>query len=229
MKAIFELAFSAANIIPTVLFVFVALYWLAVIIGFADADSLDVDLDLDVDVDADLDVDSHAHGAPDVHVDMDGHAEADISWLSKFLIFFNVGKVPFMVWLSFVGLFTWTGTMSITSIFGITNFVLGLAILVPVLMASMFISKYMSLPFAKILTAMDDTKVDTNPVGKVCSISLAVNDGKVGQAEVNIDGNFQRIYVVAKPGVDLGLDATALVIQFNEEDNNYLVEPYQHT
>ena len=124
MKEIFELAFAPANIIPTVLFVFVTLYWIAVMIGFADADSLDIDLDLDVDVDVDVDLDivTDAHGSPDVHMDMDGNPVGDISWLNKILIFFNIGKVPLMVWLSFVGLIAWVGCMSITSVFGINAF-----------------------------------------------------------------------------------------------------------
>ena len=118
--------------------------------------------------------------------------------------------------------------MSITSVFGINNFLLGLPIFIGVFIVASFISKYLSLPFGMILTSIDDTKADTNPVGKICTISLPVKDGVIGQAEVNIDGNNQRIYVVAKPGISMGLDETGLVIQFNEEQNNYLVEPYKH-
>lgn len=231
MHQILELSFSAANMIATILFVFVILYWLSVLIGAVDMSSLDFDLDLDADVDVDLDVDVDAetHGSPDVHSDFDGNPEADLGWMNKLLLFFNLGKVPFMVWMSFVALFTWIACIAITGTLGISNFLLGLVVFVPSLLGSMFISKFTTMPFVPLFKALDDTKLDTNPVGKICKISLPIKDGKVGQAEVNIEGNHQRIYVTAKPGVELALDDTALVIQFDESQNNYLIEPYKHS
>ncbi|MEM7108508.1 MAG: hypothetical protein AAF519_09810 [Bacteroidota bacterium] len=50
MQAFLDLAFSGVNLIPTVLLLFIIVYWLIVIIGVIDIDTLDIDFEAEVEV-----------------------------------------------------------------------------------------------------------------------------------------------------------------------------------
>ena len=89
MRELLEFAFSGINLVPTVLMIFVIIYWFIVILGIVDIDSLDFDLDMDLDADADLD------------------ADVDVGGLSSVLAFFNIGHMPLMVFVTFFTLPLW--------------------------------------------------------------------------------------------------------------------------
>lgn len=231
MSELFHHSFSLVNLLPTSVLLFCALYWVTVIIGAVDVSSLDVDIDLDLDVDADADFDADADNGrvPEMQGDMQGNPEADLTWMNRILIFLNISKVPLMVWLSVFALICWFGSVNITDFLGLSGLLVGLVVFLPLAIVGSVIAKFVTLPLVPVFDSLDDSKADTNPVGKVCTITLSVKDGHVGQADVIIDGNTQRIYVVAKPGVELRTDETALVVQYNKSQSNYLIEPYSHS
>jgi hypothetical protein len=84
MNELLNLIFNGANAIPTGLLLFIFLYWIIVIIGLVDTEFLDFDLDID--------------GEPEFEIE--GGVSGDVSWLNNVLSFFNLGRIPFMIWLS---------------------------------------------------------------------------------------------------------------------------------
>lgn len=213
MKELFDLSFSAANIIPTGLFVFILLYWLTVLLGFFDFDSFDFDIDVDVDTDIDVDVDADAGGA-----------EGGTAWLNQLLIFFNLGKIPFMVWLSFLAIPLWILSILTTTLLGIESFLFSLIVLTPLLVVTAFLAKFFTYPLTKIFMAMDKENKPKNLIGKVCTVVLSPNANKWGQADVNYDGSPLRVYVTTSKESDFRKGDKALIIE--KQGEAYFIEPY---
>jgi len=94
MYELIQTAFSPVNLIYTFLLIIVIMYWLSIIIGALDFGSFDIDFDIDADVDIDIDVDAEIE-------------TGSSSNLAGVLHFFNFGKLPFMVIMSFAVLFAW--------------------------------------------------------------------------------------------------------------------------
>lgn len=95
MTELLRAAVAPPNLVATGLLVFVLLYWLTVIGGLMPLDALDVDVTTAADADFNLDT----HVGPHLH-----HGEAGVDWLNNALAFFNLGRVPLMVFLSVVAL-----------------------------------------------------------------------------------------------------------------------------
>jgi hypothetical protein len=89
MTELLHVAISPPNVFPIALLVFVLLYWLTVLIGLLDFKTLDISTGHDFD------------GSHSAHVSTD-HSGVGVSWLNNALTFFNLGRVPLMVFLSFV-------------------------------------------------------------------------------------------------------------------------------
>ena len=102
MQELLHAATSPVNIIFTSLLVVVLIYWLSVIVGALHIDSFDFDFDHDVDVDLEIDHDIDV----DHDVDVDGGHE--VGWFAGALHFFNFGRVPFMVIMTFLVLSMWS-------------------------------------------------------------------------------------------------------------------------
>ena len=120
MLELLDAAVSAPNIIPTALLIFVLVYWLIVILGAIDTDFLDID----VDVEADADVDG----------------EFSVSWFNHVLAFFNLGQVPFVLFLTFLVVPWWAITVLGNHYLGNESFIFSLAVLVPALDSSAYLS-----------------------------------------------------------------------------------------
>ena len=105
MNELIQTAFAPVNLVYTFLLILVLIYWLFIIIGALDFGSLDLDFDIDADVDVDMDIDV------DADIDTDVEAGSGAGWFIGFLHFFNFGKMPFMVIMSFLILFSWTFSM----------------------------------------------------------------------------------------------------------------------
>ncbi len=203
--------FNGANAVATALLLFVVLYWIIVIFGVVSTDFLDFDLDLDTDGEADLD----ASG--------DG---LEVSWFNNVLQFFNLGKIPFMIWLSFLALPLWIITVNINNFLGFETFLPGLIVLLPALIASLFVSKFLTWPFAKFFDKLDaDTKAK-DIIGKVGLVTNSASKDKRGMAEINYDGTFLRIMIRCAEGQSVKKDDEVLFIRKLNDQGEYLVEPY---
>ncbi len=207
MQALLDASLSGLNIIPTVLMAFVLIYWIIVIIGVIDIDTLD----FDVDVEADLDVDG------DVEVGGEG--------IAGVLSFFNIGHMPFMIFLSFLAFPLWVLSILSAQYFGITNLFANAGILVLLFVASLFIAKIFTTPIAKFYLKLRQEDEAVNPIGKRCKVLLTVKSNSMGQAEIKANGTSILISAVTRDGVEIKKGEYALVIDHIKDKNHYLIEP----
>ena len=214
MKALFEFAIAGANVIPTLLLIFIMFYWLTVLIGAIDMDAFDIDLDMDADVDAGTDLG-------------DGHAEGGLEWLNSLLRFFNLGRIPLMVFLTFLILPLWLFCIIVNDFFGFHGLLPGLLTLVVGFWVCLFVAKVLTMPFVKLFDKLDEDK-NYSAIGKICVLKSSIVAGRLGQAEVIRDGGGAPIIltVCAPKGVDLSRGERALVLEHQPDRSCYLVEPF---
>ena len=94
-----QICFTGANLPASILLVLVMLYWLMLILAGLDLDFLNFDLDVDADADVDMGIDGS--------IDGDGHLSATVGIGFVVLRFFNIGRVPIMVWVSVFAITYW--------------------------------------------------------------------------------------------------------------------------
>ncbi|MEN8119160.1 MAG: hypothetical protein ABFS35_02390 [Bacteroidota bacterium] len=241
MLELFEFSFSSVNIIPTILLVFIVLYWIVVLMGLVsmssiefdvDADvDVDVDVDVDIDVDADLhvdvDVDSDMHVEADAHVDADtdiGHAGPGI--VLQGLMFFNVGRVPFLVLLSFFVIPLWFMSLIVNYYLNVDSVGLSLLFLIPEIILSLFIAKFVSTPIAKLFTKIDNkTGKPEDFTGINAIVRVKVEKDRDGQIEL-VRNDTTVILPARSVASDINPGTEILIIDYIEEKNYYLVEPF---
>jgi hypothetical protein len=205
MTELLEASFSSVTIIPTAFLVFVLLYWVAVIFGLLDLDFLDIELEKDVSADG----------------------VSSVAWLNNVFAFFNLGKVPFMIFLTFLVLPFWA--LSILANYYLNNdsALLGIAYLLPAFIGALFISKFLTIPFVKIFAAMEIEHESTaSIIGQVCTVLLPASTAELGQASVKTKGAPLLLNVKTTAGFNLNKGEMGLVVEYNTENNYYLIEPY---
>jgi hypothetical protein len=211
MNEFLNLIFNGANAIPTALLLFILIYWIIVILGLLDTEFLDFDLDFDGEAD----------------FEVDGDVSGDVSWLNSALSFFNLGRIPFMIWLSFLSLPLWMLSINVNSFFGIENFFFGLISLIPLLFLSLFISKVLTLPFIRFFDKINEDTKKKEIVGRLGKvISSATSDSK-GMAEINYEGSFLSLYIRTSKNISVRKGDQVLFIESLSEPGVYLVEPHQ--
>jgi hypothetical protein len=208
MTELLQAATSPANIIPTALLVFVLLYWLVVIIGLLDMDFINIEVE--------------TNGEPDIN-----SMEA-VTWLNSALAFFNLGRVPFMLFLSFLILPFWVIALLANYYLNTGANYIGFLILMPALMGALFISKILTTPFVKLFGYLEKDH-DTNAVvlGQVCTVTLPATPTEMGQATVKTEGSPLLLNVKTTGNANVKKGETALVIDYDEKSKFYLIEPYQ--
>lgn len=211
MSEFINFVFNGANAVPTALLLFTILYWIIVIIGFVGTDFLDIDIDVD----------------SDSEVEVDATSSADISWLNKVLLFFNLGKIPLMVWLTFVALPLWFICVNINGLLGIHNFFIGLVVFLPALFVSMFLAKFLTWPFVTFFQRIDEDSKKKEIIGKVGVVTLSADHKSKGQAEVNYRGSFLRFYIKTREGAAVQKGEQVLFIKNMVDEGAYLIEPYR--
>ena len=226
MKELFNAAISSPNIIPTALLGLVLLYWLTVVIGALDFDALDFDVDTDIDTEVNAGVgpvtDAEVNGA-----DVNADGGVSLSWFNSILVFFNMSKVPFMLFLTSLVLPLWVIAIMTNHYLGIDSFLGGLIVLVPAFMLSLFFAKLLTLPFVKLFAHMqkEDSESKT-AIGKICVASTLITDTKIGQAQVATSGSPLLLNVITSEGYALKSGDSALVVAYLKDRNLYLIEPF---
>ncbi|RSK29787.1 hypothetical protein [Hymenobacter metallilatus] len=216
MTELLRAAVSTPNLVPTTLLVFVLLYWLTVILGLLDFKTVDLDTDHQYELGHDT------HAAPDT-------ASMGVSWLNHALAFFNLGRVPLMVFVSFVALPLWIGSILLNYYLGNTSWLLGLGLLAPLGIGSLLVAKVLTLPFVRLFAAMQqDHDTGARPLGKICTVLLPTTAYRLGQASVPVLHGAPLVLNVhaASPTAELRKGDTALIIDYDAARRCYLVEPY---
>lgn len=213
MIELINLSFSPQNIFASILFLIVVAYWLTVLVGLLDFGFLDFDLSVDVEVDLDVDAGADA-------------GTTSVGWMNSFLYFFNLGRIPFMIWVSFLAIPLWMITVWVNAFLGIENFILGSLVFLGALIPSAMIAKLLSQPFVKIFDKLDQTASAEDMVGKVGRVILPCTQEKRGQAEIKYNNSYISIQILTTSEFIVNKGEKVLVID-QIEDNIYRVEPYQ--
>lgn len=208
----FEIFVHPSNIFLTFLMVLLAFYWLVVLFGAIDVDMIDFDfeVDVDVDVDADIDVDTEVESS-------------NIFGLNKILHFFNLGRVPFMVFLTFLVMPWWFGTVIINHLFGITSFVPGFLISLPVLIGALFVAKLLTTPFVKIFDALEKESAERDVLGTIGEVRIGASPTKTGLAEFMLGNAFLELKIRTKEG-EVKTRDKVMIVNDSNKDEYYLVE-----
>ncbi len=210
MNEFLNLIFNGANAIPTGLLLFILLYWIIVIIGLLDTEFLDFDIDIDGEADFEI----------------EGDVSGDVSWLNNVLVFFNLGRIPFMIWLSFVSLPLWLLSININNFLGIESFIFGLLSFIPLLFLSLLISKVLTTPFVRFFEKLNEDSKKKEIIGKIGTVISPASDLNKGMAEINYQGSFLRLYIRSPKSQPVLKGEQVLFIEKLDEPGVYLVEPH---
>jgi hypothetical protein len=221
MKELLDLAFSPIHFPLTLLLLVILLYWLTVILGLLDFNFLH----LNVDADIDFHPSTHVHVDKNIHVDL----KAQPSRLTSLLHFFNLGKVPFMIFLSFLTLFVWSGSILSNYYLGNQSVGFALVLLIPNLLVSLLLTKIVTLPLIHVFSdGKNEFESNRDLIGKTCTILLSASEEKVGQAEVNTSSGAPLLLTVkTTEGNPLKRGEKGLVIDYDAASHTYLVEPFE--
>ncbi|MCP4520242.1 MAG: hypothetical protein GY827_00860 [Cytophagales bacterium] len=223
MIELFKYSFAYINLIPTCLLLLTLIYWFCTILGALDLGFLDFDLEPDGEIDVTMDVEI---SGPNVEVDSEtGSIPVGYSILG----FFNIGKIPFMLFFTLLSTPMWFISIVGNYYLGIENFVLSLALLAGNFFVSMLIAKFISTPFVYIFKKMAENEEDSfTPIGKVCTAKYTIDSSSYSQAIViGKNGADHIITVKTYEGKEIKKNEHGLVIEHDEENNFYTVEPHQ--
>lgn len=205
MIELLHAALSPANIVVTGLLVLVLLYWITVILGLIDVHILD------------FHVDFHAHSDVDISVD----------WLNHVLYFFNLGQIPFMFFITFLVIPMWVISILLNFYIGNTSFLISSLLLIPNFVGSLFIAKIFTMPFVKLFAYLNKEEQEEEVIGKVCVATTSISNEKIGQVKVHTKESPLLLNVKTKPGTMLKVGETGLVVEYLQDKNIYLIEPYE--
>lgn len=213
MLELLEAAILPINIVFTVLLAIVLLYWFSVILGAMDMSSFDIDLDADFDVDVDADMDT----------DLDGGGSG--GWFASALSFFNFGKVPFMVVMTFLILSMWAISILSNHYLGGGSILFALGALLPNLCVSLLITKLVTSPLISFFKNFNETEAPVDYIGLTCKLTLPATVTSMGQAEVEYEGKYLLVNVkVEENDVPAILKGDKAVIVGEEEGGRcYLI------
>jgi hypothetical protein len=230
MKELLEASVALVNILPTILMVFVIMYWLIVVFGLIDMDAFHVDLDHDVSIEHEV----HAfHSQADLftkdvavkELPATTHAGAG-GWMQTTLVFFNLGKVPFMIVMSFLILSMWAISILVNHYTGNTSVIISLGLLIPNLVVSAFIAKILTTPFVKVFSYLQNDPDKQQVLGQVCTVLLPAGSGRIGQAVISNKGNTILLNVKSADGHTLEKGKNAIVLEFNKDKHYYLIQSF---
>jgi len=157
-------AFTGVNVIPTMIFILVQLYWLVAILGLFDLDFLDFDLDMD----------------------MDGDASGPLSAIA---VFIEIGEVPVALVFSIIVLNFWILSMLLYFLPIVAGGIINGLLLIPAFILGIFITKFEVKPLRKIFQKRkSEDSADEQVLAHRCVLLTDLEFGKLGQARVNRKG-----------------------------------------
>lgn len=213
MQELFQAAFSSPTIVFTTLLCLVLVYWLTVFMGLLDIGAMDIDIDIDADVDVDVDV------------DVDG--DVSVGGISGILFFFNFGRVPFMVVLSFLVLSMWAISIVLDYYWGQGSLSFAALMFLPNLAASLLITKVVTSPLVPVFKRLDGGEAPVDYIGQVCTLTLSAGPGDMGQAEVYYNGSNLLISVMGdKDKMKKG--EKGLIVQENKEKSYFIIQKLEN-
>ncbi len=206
-----KLAIHGANILPTILFVLVLLYWITMILGVVDLDLFDFDADVDANVD----------GCPD------GGPDADAGIFHSMLVFLNIDAIPFMVVMSILVFLFWTMAMLINILPIAKGGLIAAALFIPAFMFSATLTKGITHPMRRLFLALkDDGDRGVETEGQVCTLLFALDGDRLGQAEFTSKDKHLVINVKGYQGKTFEKGERALVLEKDPGGNFYFIDKF---
>ena len=102
-----------------------------------------------------------------------------------------------------------------------------MVLFVPILFASLFVTKLISSPLVPVFENLDGSEAPVDYIGQVCTLTLPASSTQMGQAEVNLENNHHLLI-----NVKLEKDKSnpilkgeeALIVGAGEAGNYYLIK-----
>ena len=223
MQELLDFSLTTPIIGYTIFFMMMILYWLMVIVGALDLGSFDVDFDFDADVDVDVDIDIEGG-------DVSGGSVEGASFFFAALQFFNFGRVPFMLIMTFLSISMWAMAVLVNESFNDGNWWFSLVIFIPILFVGLIITKVVTFPFVGIFThLMKGDAQETDFVGLTATTILPHQKDSVGQIEISIDGRYMRLNTsIAKHWNGIIPNDTKVIITGNNEEKSiFYIKPLE--
>jgi hypothetical protein len=223
MEQFLSLILSFPTVPLTVAMGVVLLYWLFVILGVASHDMLDGAAG---GVKAAGEAASGAvkalGAAKAAGADHGGHdGDADSGGLFTVL---GLGKIPITITFSSMVFFAWLGSLILRGVFAGTGALGGSAVLLGCLLASLLVSSVVLRPFAKVFEpARAASRKDI--IGHICTISSGKVNGTFGTATISDGGAGLLLNVVCGRDNKLTEGDRAVIIQWDEGNSAFEVEP----
>lgn len=209
-------ALAPVNVLFTGLLILVLFYWLSVIIGVLDIGAVDLDFDIDADLDIDVDAD----------LDTDVDTGSSPGWFAGALHFFNFGKLPFMVVLTFLTLCLWSFSILSNYYIGQGSWLHAVMMFIPILFVSLIITKAITTPMIPMFKRLDAGIAAIDYIGLTCKILLPASTTQMGQAEVLIEDSPLLINVKTKAEEQskISKGEEAVIIGASEGEDFYYIE-----
>ncbi|MCM5661362.1 hypothetical protein [Galbibacter mesophilus] len=198
---------------------------------------LDFEPDFDVQLDADLEIDTGIEGGnmdfEDIsntevnQEDIVGKRREPLKWWQIFLIYFNFVGLPFMFTFTF-WIFIWWFITAISTALTYTydNF-LGFGIMLLAIFPSLILTKMVTAPFKSFFKNLNkDGDAPLDYLGRKATLLSSISDDRMGNAQVNINGDTLSIYVKSLNGEPLQYGTSILIIKRSADRNYYLVQSY---
>lgn len=245
MKEIFDLSFSPANVFPTILLLFVVLYWVVFLFGMLDLSFMDIEVGGGADVDADVDIgfDKDIHIGHDMDVDVDHDIDVDAgkdiakdfagqgqtpSGGFKILHFLNLGDIPFMIFFSFFALFYWAAAILGNHYLAIDGGALMVAgVLTGGFVLSLLLAKLFTQPMRKLFREMGKGDELVRLVGKLCTLELSVEGNRLGQAVVVAGDKHMLINVRSENGDRIPSGVRCLIVEREPDSDIFRVQRFE--
>lgn len=200
-----EYIFAFPTVLWTIPFLIVLIYWLLVILG-----AMDIDM---------------------VPLDTEAEFEADVG--GGFLDMLSLGSVPLTVVLSTlitIGFWvTLTGAVLIGPLAGdgAVGALIWVGLFVAALVVALVLTGLSMRPMRR-LFVMHTREAKANLIGHSVTITCIKVSEEFGTADCQFEGSgppLQLNVVIASPAYDLNRDDEAVVVDYRESDNTYLVAP----
>ena len=212
MDELFEASLRFPVVVFTIGLGIVLVYWLFVLLGALDIDLLGGGDGHDIgDVGGGHDIGGHDVG--------DGH-DIDADGVFAKL---GLGTVPITITVSLIMLVGWTGSLLLMHHFGHVPAVKW-ATLPAMLVGGMLVTSVLVRPLAPVFKIREG-KSNKEYVGHTCTITTATVDENFGHANVEDGGVTMDIAVRCDVTAKLARGDKALIIEFDDERQAYLVEP----
>ncbi len=230
MKELIDIAFSPVNAFFSIMCLLLLLYWILTIFTGFDLDLFDVDFDASTDFDMDMDVDGDLDNYnPDVDLPKKSlHAEGQTESIGiQFLRYFNFDELPIMFILTILFFSMWFISINVTHYLGIHGNWMGFVLLIPNLIASLFITKILTKPIVKIYRMVNHKgEEEIDFLGRRCIVKSPVSGNKIGQVEVVVNGDPILVSAKGFKGAKISSGEQGVIVNESKDKKYYLIEKF---